>query len=268
MDSCGDLSIFVVCVVAQYIGGNDMCEEVNVLHDIDSLAIEAKSNETVMNQLITEHQSYILKRASRVTHTYVTTSDDEWSIAMQAFVEAIHQFDGTRGHFLNLANLIIQRRLTDYYRSQAKHHAEITINPAAFELRGEEDQQSVVQSQIAKKVLGHEEDGLKLEIQVIAPILHTYGFSFFDLVDSSPKAEKTKHSCSQIVAYLLKNQLLLTEMRATKQLPIKIMEKNVGIPRKIIERHRKYIIAVVEMLSGEFPYLAEYVSTIKEESNR
>jgi RNA polymerase sigma factor len=239
------------------------------MYDIDSLAVEAKTNEHVMNQLIVEHQSYLLKRASLLTRKYITTSDDEWSIVMQAFVEAIHQFDRTRGHFLNLANLIIQRRLTDYYRSQAKHHPEITMNPAAFESRGEEeDQQTFVQSQITKKIIRHQEDGLKLEIQIIAPILQAYGFSFFDLVDHSPKAGKTKHACIEIITFLLKSQLLLTDMRATKQLPIKIIEKNVGIPRKIIERHRKYIIAVVEMLSGEFPYLAEYVSTMKEESNR
>ena len=54
-------------------------------------------------------------------------------------------------------------------------------------------------------------------------------------------------------------------MRDSKQLPIKIIEKNTDIPRKILERYRKYLIAVAEILSGDYPYLSEYLSYIKKE---
>ncbi len=51
----------------------------------------------------------------------------------------------------------------------------------------------------------------------------------------------------------------------TKLLPVKILEKNTKVPRKIIERHRKYIIAAIVILSGEYLELAEYLRYIREE---
>jgi RNA polymerase sigma factor len=44
-----------------------------------------------------------------------------------------------------------------------------------------------------------------------------------------------------------------------------MIEKNTNVPRKILERHRKYIIAAIEILSGEYPYLADYLRYIREE---
>ena len=44
---------------------------------------------------------------------------------------------------------------------------------------------------------------------------------------------------------------------------IKKIIENTLLPRKILERHRNYIIAAVEILSGEYPLLAEYLSFIR-----
>jgi RNA polymerase sigma factor len=47
-----------------------------------------------------------------------------------------------------------------------------------------------------------------------------------------------------------------------------MIEKNSQVPRKILERHRKYIVAAIEILSGEYPYLAEYLRYIREEKEK
>ncbi len=52
-------------------------------------------------------------------------------------------------------------------------------------------------------------------------------------------------------------------MRQTRTLSVSIIEKNVPVPRKILERHRKYIVTAVEILSGDYPYLSEYLAFIK-----
>jgi len=106
---------------------------------------------------------------------------------------------------------------------------------------------------------------LQYEIQEANQAFANFGFSFFDLSECSPKAEKTKKSCAKAVVFLLKNPLLITEIYNLKQLPLKIIEKNTKVPRKILERHRKYIIAAVEILSGEYPGLAEYMRFIRKE---
>jgi RNA polymerase sigma factor len=65
------------------------------------------------------------------------------------------------------------------------------------------------------------------------------------------------------VLYIIETEMIFLEIRAKRLLPIKIIEKNTGVPRKILERHRKYIIAVAEILKGEYRCLAPYVSSMK-----
>jgi RNA polymerase sigma factor len=57
-------------------------------------------------------------------------------------------------------------------------------------------------------------------------------------------------------------------MRETARLPALFLEKNSKIPRKILERHRKYIIAAAEILSGEYPFLAQYLQGIRKEMGK
>ena len=83
-----------------------------------------------------------------------------------------------------------------------------------------------------------------------------------ELTDCSPKAGKTKDSCAHAIRYLKEHPLLIANMKTTKQLPIKIISENAKVPRKILERHRKYIITAAEILSGDYPKLAEYLKHI------
>jgi RNA polymerase sigma factor len=86
-----------------------------------------------------------------------------------------------------------------------------------------------------------------------------------ELAESSPKASKTKAACAEAVRYLVQNPLLLNELRKSKSLPLKIIEKNCGLPRKVVERHRKYIIAGAEIMDGDYPVLSEYLRFMREE---
>ena len=108
------------------------------------------------------------------------------------------------------------------------------------------------------------ENPLPDEIREVSAILIGYGFDFMDLTEVSPKAGKTRTACAKAIRYLLYNPLLMEGMRRTRTLPIKILEKNAEVPRKILERHRKYIIAAAEILGGDFPGLAAYLHFVKE----
>ncbi len=48
-------------------------------------------------------------------------------------------------------------------------------------------------------------------------------------------------------------------------MPVTLIEKNSKVPRKILERHRKYIIAAAEIMTGDYPCLAGYMRYIREE---
>lgn len=241
--------------------------------DVDKMAIKAKDNHNILNQLIHQSELFIMKCTSKVSRRYITKSDDEWSIALNAFTQAVSNYELHKGSFLKFAELVIHRRLVDHYRTQAKYHSEILVNPAIFnsefdEYEDENTSTIALSFAISEKVSQRDSTPLKLEIETANEIFSFYGFTFMDLSTCSPRARKTKSSCAKATSFLLRNPLLIEELRGAKQLPLKIIEKNTKIPRKILERHRKYIIAAVEILSGEYPYLAEYMQYIREEMGK
>ena len=104
---------------------------------------------------------------------------------------------------------------------------------------------------------------IKDEIESVGEILDGYGFSFMDLADASPKAQKTKISCAKVVAVILQDSAILEKLRSQKSLPIRDILAEINVPWKLLERHRRYIIAAAEILDGDFPLLAEYMDTIR-----
>lgn len=236
------------------------------MREIDLMAVEAKTDERLMNELVSKYENFILKCASSVSRNYISKNDDEWSIALAAFLEAIKSYYMDKGSFLNFAELVMRRRIIDYIRSKSRYAPEISINPNIFETDSTEEDDSVsVKIEVAEKISEPADNSLKLEIELANDVFSSYGFTFYDLTECSPKARKTKKSCAIAAAFILKNPILVTNMQVSKQLPIKIIEENTKIPRKVLERHRKYIIAAVEIISGDYPYLSEYMRFIREE---
>lgn len=228
--------------------------------------MEASQNENILNRFIEQHEKIILNTASKVSGHYITKSDDEWSIALTAFVQAVKDYDLKKGSFFSFAKLVVQRRLIDYIRQQNKYKQEIAVNPVIFALDSEEEEDNVIQYAVAKKSMeSGNQESLALEINTVNEILKEYGFTFFDLTKCSPKAGKTKTACGKVIRFCLEDPMVTHVLKNTKLLPVRILEKNTKVPRKIIERHRKYIIAALVILSGEYLELAEYLRYIREE---
>ena len=233
--------------------------------------MEAAQDENTLNCFIEQQETFILSTASKVTGHFITKSDDEWSIALGAFVQAVMDYDLKRGSFFNFAKMVLQRRLIDYIRQQKKYKNEITVNPNLFDSDSNEDdkENDHIRYAVSKKSLeSHKHESLAFEINTVNDILKEYGFTFFDLIKYSPKAAKTKTACGKVIAFSLGDPMVTHALEKTKLLPVKIIENNTKVPRKIIERHRKYIIAAIVILSGEYQGLAEYLRTIREEMKR
>lgn len=236
------------------------------MQELNLMAIKASQNDEAMNQLIEQNQHFILKCASKAAHRYIHKSDDEWSLALAAFTEAISAYDLGKGNFAQFAELVIRRRLIDYYRTQSKYAREIAIDPNVFDGNlDEESEDFPLQKTVVQHTLNHENSSIKDEILAVNQVFSHYDFSFLDLTSCSPKAAKTKSECARAIAYLLRNPVLLHELRQTKLLPIKIIAEHERVPRKLLERHRKYIIAAAEILSGDYPCLAGYMGYIGKE---
>ena len=241
---------------------------------MDELAgkvMQAKLNEDDFAILAEENKPWILKTVSDVTQRYITDSDDEWSIALMAFNEAVQGYDESKGSFRAFAALVIKRRILDHLRSESRFESETSVDPNAFsgELDAEEASgiDLAVKESMAEEAMQDpkEERAAKAreEIEEMQAILKEYGFSFFDLAECSPRAEKTKKSCGIAVRTLVASAAMMALMRLKRLLPIKELSEASGVIRKILERHRKYIIAAAEILDGDFPILASYMDYIR-----
>lgn len=239
--------------------------------ELEQQALAAKTDERAFNELVESSKSWILRVASETTKRYVTDSDDEWSIALMAFSEAVQSYETEKGSFRGLAAMVIRRRIVDYLRTEGRHADELSVSPAAFEDGLDEDETGGVELQVQQRMAQEAdaapgEDAASLaraEIAELQDILRLYGFTFFDLADASPKAEKTKRSCGKAVRTMLAAAFLMAQMRLKRLLPIKELSTASGVVRKILERHRKYIIASSEILDGDFPILAGYLAFIR-----
>ncbi len=236
------------------------------MRTIDENAISAKKSDADLEKFVKKNEGFIIKTASNTIGCFITKSSEQWSIALSAFCEAVRSYSAENGTFLSFAELVIKRRLIDYARSQSRYKNEIPVNPYNFECDSGDDfeDRQISYTEVAKLSYTPNND-IRLEIEAVSDILSSYGISFSDLVYVSPKAEKTRRCCARTIAVLVKNPELIGEMREKKTLPIKKLKILSGTPQKILERHRKYIIAGTEIISGDYPCLAEYIKFVREE---
>lgn len=240
------------------------------MNDLEQDVLRAKESDDAFADLVEANRSFILRCASETVHHYVTDSDDEWSVALMAFSEAVRGYEGGKGSFHGFAALVIKRRVLDYLRSQSRFD-ELSVTPDAFDGSLDEDTATGMELHVQQRMAEEARDAAddtqeraRAEIASVQEILGLYGFSFFDLAECSPKTEKTKRSCAAAIRALLASLALLAKMRLARLLPIKELSAESGVVRKILERHRKYIIASAEILDGDFPILAGYLSYVKE----
>lgn len=241
--------------------------------DTSREAIEAKNDEAFLNKFIQKNKRFILASAYKALGRFVTENDDEYSIALIAFHEAVKSYEKEKGDFNAFASLVIKRRLYDYKKAEKRFTEEVSVEPSAMGGDVDEDAPDMaLHLEVRKKEAELSEQDtryrpdvnpVKEEIEALQALLSGYGFSFFDLTECSPKAEKTKKACAAVVAYMLGNDALIQKMRMNRSIPAKEIMEKTKVPQKILERHRKYIIAAIEILNGEYPLLAEYMSYIR-----
>ena len=228
--------------------------------NIGEEAIAATQSEETRTAFIQKNESFILGVASKFSKHFITKSDDEWSIALIAFSNAMDTYDADKGNFQSYARLLIEHRLTDYFRTQARYQNEIHTEPYVFEGNVDEDSENAAyQANVIRTASTTDENPLRDEILALNELLQDFDISFMDLTSCSPKAGKTKKACYEAIVYMKDHPNLVTAMEVSGQIPSKNIMENTNVPRKILERHRKYIITAVEILCKDFPLLSEYI---------
>lgn len=217
--------------------------------DLEARAVLAAQDEELKNELISEYQNFILSSASKVLKRGITVSDDEFMIAMLAFNEAIDSYDRSRGEFISFASMVIRSRIIDSLRRGSKH----TAIPFSS-LENENDDRAIIEFAAPQT----ENGDIKWEIEALTDELKLFDISFFELAGLTPKSRKTKRLCYDAIKYITDNSKLVDIILKKHILPIKEITDNIKSNRKTLERHRKYIITAVIVLTQDYPAIAGY----------
>lgn len=221
---------------------------------------EAKENNDAADALIRRYIPFIRAEASKFMGRICTESDDEYSIAMIAFHEAIVGYSRERGAFLKYAALLIRSRLTDEYRKEKRHQGVLSLDEP-----GEEDERTLL-DQVADSrdvyAESHNLEATQQEIAELAAVLQQFGVSFADIADHGPRQERTKGMCLAAIRYAMENRQLLEDLLRTKKLPLAELVEGSGSDRKTLERHRKYLLAMLVIQTNGYEIIRGHLQHV------
>lgn len=230
---------------------------------INERVMYIKLNKEEKNTFIEEYKPFIAAAVEKVTGRYVTYGqDDELSIGLMAFDEAIIHYDQEKGNFLSFAQNIIRRRLIDYYRKEKKHQSVTYISEySTEEADGEEVFDYVVAAEEAQNKYYQAEINQvrRQELIQLKEELSVWGLKLDDVAKSSPKHSGTKKSYLDIVKYIIDSPELVKKIKIKKYLPIAEIEEGTKLPRKTIERSRNYVVAAMIILTGDYYCIREFI---------
>jgi RNA polymerase sigma factor len=231
----------------------------------ETVLLIQQGDRILLDEIIDAYKPFIAKTVSSVCRRYIYETDDEFSIGLIAFNEAIEKYSPERGSsLLSFSEVVIKRRVIDYIRKQAKNqHISMDLSNASYE---EESVGTVIVNELSLDEYDKKNDDQlrKDEILRFQTLLTTFDLSFNDLVENSPKHADARKSAIIVAKMLVDDQELKELLLTKKRLPIKQLEKMVDVSRKTIERNRKYIIAIALILSSDYVYMQDYIKGVLE----
>lgn len=236
----------------------------NEEHGILEQVYAAKESVQAADQLIGDYLPFIRAETAKfLKRPPEEGRDDELSIAMIAFHEAIGGYAKHRGSFLKYASMLIRSRLIDYARKERRHRQTVSLDaPAA----GEE---SPSLGETLPEERDHPEESAhrqatRQEIEELSRQMESFGVSLSDVADNCPKQQRTLQACRKALAYARENSWLLEELVHGKKLPLAKLSDGSGVERKTLERHRKYLVALLLIYTNGYEIIRGHLAQVME----
>lgn len=229
----------------------------------DKVAAAKEGDDEAKNEMLKQYQPFIAKSVSEVCKRYIDpTKDDEFSIGLLAFNEAIQSYSCDKGSsFLSFARLVIKRKVIDHIRNEQKRIKVTSLDEDFYE---EDQMENPLEVSAAKDRHRLETEAWhrKEEIMEFQAQLERYKLSFDELIDSSPKHRDARESAVQVARLVYEDSELRNQVLDKGRLPIKDLIDRVDVSKKTLERNRKFIIALVLILNGDYVYLKDYLKGV------
>lgn len=208
------------------------------------------------DKLISEYIPFIIKSITKVTNRYIEIeNNDEYSIGLQAFNEAIDRYEFGKGTFISYAETVIRSRIIDYKRKGSNKKKIVSLNEDIDE--GLQLIDTLKEDDFTKNL------EMKEQIDKFKSILKDFDISLEELVKESPKHIDTRLNTLNIARKISKDVEIKEELYRKKTLPMKRITEKYDVTKKVLKGNRKFIIASVLIIDSDLDLIKSYIDGIE-----
>jgi RNA polymerase sigma factor len=228
----------------------------------------AKTDKQTLNTLLHDYIPFIKKCVSSVFFKG-QSKEDNLTDAMLAFAHSVQSYNSEYGAFIQYAATVIHNRLIDNARK------EIAVQKHLFSLSAKADEKNITgepwgshEADISRQIYNRaeEENNLRLEIETVNHEFSEWGFSWAALLKNCPKQDRSRRICLRIAETVRQSPRLLADTLTTRKLPITRLAET--FPRKALEKYRQYIVALIIISQGDYPYVYSFLPQSFEEAGK
>ncbi len=217
-----------------------------------------QGDEGEKNSLIQEYIPFIQKNVSQQAGKYIDiNNDDLYSVGLLAFNEAIDKYNKEKGSFLSFASMVIKSRVIDQLRRESKRSKDIYISQICMD----DDEQKTDHFMVSDSFESQLE--VKMDMELLIQQMSAFGVSLDDLIKEAPKHVDTRIKAVEIGRYVYETHNLKNKFMKTQNIPVTDLIKELNISKKIVQRSRKFIIAVILILDSDLDTLKSYITQLE-----
>lgn len=194
-------------------------------------------------QFVEDYNPFIISCVSKRLDRYVNYENDPaYSVALDAFCNAIQKYQIDKGSFISFAKVVIDHALINYMKTGERTHEnidDITLTDSAM----------AIEDQLA----------LKEEIQLFERDLLRFGIDFDDLADNTPRHKDTKIKAKEIAIATQQVRDFVAHLFEKLRLPVNKMCQRFAVTRKIIYGSYDYIVAIIIILENKYDLIKKWI---------
>lgn len=204
-----------------------------------------------LNSLIERHMPFLIRTVSNFTGRYVSIeNDDEFSIGLLAFAEAVKRYEPDRGKFLSFARLVIESRLKNYKEKSSRYMQEESLEvlrDAGIDFFRKDEEENESTEKLHEEVLKYREE------------LLLFGLTLENLADTAPKHRDTRQTAVQTAETASEDSETVEETYRKRKLPVRRVARIGKVTEKAVKTSKTFILAVMIIFVREFTGLRYWI---------
>lgn len=204
-----------------------------------------------LNSLIERHMPFLIRTVSNFTGRYISVeNDEEFSIGLLAFAEAVKRYEPDRGNFLSFAKLVMESRLKNYVEKKNAHMKEESLEAlqeTGIDFSQREDEENEETEKLHEEIIKYREELLLFDL------------TLEKLADTSPKHRDTRRTAVQTAETASRDPETVEETYRKRKLPVRKVARLGKVTEKVVKKSKTFILAVMIIFVREFTGLRYWI---------